>query len=261
MVSAYAMEDVERMEAEGLKPAPADIIRLNALGCRVERGEHDEGLSTMPRCAFVGDLVFREPTIGSEIWIADVSRQFDMENAETLLLVRAYALARDQKDLPDALDAAAVKAEVERFKREKLAAMTVRELVAAVGYAMHGNGAAALEFAEEDRGSGGSPDATSSRTCVELGLLYRGMAMRLGSAAELKALTSSTLDEMILLAIDRDDRIEIRKEEHARFEGEYLRTLGAIRKRLEGEKSRDDKAQDYSCQNEQYHVNPTGDDD
>ena len=66
---------------------------------------------------------------------------------------------------------------------------------------------------------------------------YRGMAMRLGSAAELKALTSSTLDEMILLAIDREDRIEIRKEEHARFEGEYLRTLGAIRKRLEGEKA------------------------
>ena len=90
-----------------------------------------------------------------------------------------------------------------------------------------------------------SVSAGCYKTCFKTLLLpYRGMAMRLGSAAELKALTSSTLDEMIRMAIDRDDRIEIRKEEHARMEGEYLRTLGAIRKRLEGEKSMDDKVQD-----------------
>lgn len=243
MVSAYAMEDVERMEAEGLRPAPADIIRLNALGCRVERGERDGGISTMPRCAFVGDLVFREPTIGSEIWIADVARQFDMEDAETLLLVRAYALARDQKDLPDALDVATVKAEVERFKRENLAFLTVRQLVAAIGYAMHGNGAEALEFAEREEKKGDG-DSEARRESVELGLMYRGMALRIGDAATLKALTSSALDEMILMALEKDERGEILKDEHARLEGEYLRTLGAIRRRLEGEKSRDDKAQD-----------------
>ena len=103
---------------------------------------------------------------------------------------------------------------------------------------MHGNSAEALELAErEEKNGDGDGDSEARRESVELGLMYRGMALRIGDAATLKALTSSALDEMILMALEKDERGEILKDEHARLEGEYLRTLGAIRRRLEGEKA------------------------
>ena len=80
MVSKTAQADVEDMWDEGLKPTFNDIIRLNALALEVERVQAGFSLSELPRVAILGNVVFHEPTIGSEIWIASSSKMFDTDD-------------------------------------------------------------------------------------------------------------------------------------------------------------------------------------
>lgn len=72
MTSEMAVEDIEQMQAEGLKPTVKDIIRLNALALKYERAKSRNAGNTMylmPRVAFIDDKTwFRQPTIGHELW-------------------------------------------------------------------------------------------------------------------------------------------------------------------------------------------------
>lgn len=77
MTSEMAVEDIEQMQADGLKPTVKDIIRLNALALKYERAKSrnaDNSLYLMPRVAAIDSKhVFRQPTIGHEIWFDKVS--------------------------------------------------------------------------------------------------------------------------------------------------------------------------------------------
>lgn len=53
----------------GLRPTFQDIIRLNALALEVERMRASFAENELPRVSFLGDAVFHEPTIGSEMWL------------------------------------------------------------------------------------------------------------------------------------------------------------------------------------------------
>ena len=66
----------------------------------------------------------------------------------------------------------------------------------------------------------------------EIGLLRRGMAYRLGPAAELKALPAQALEAMLLEAISRDHKADIVKEAAESLDDDYLRTLDEITARL-----------------------------
>ena len=60
MISHTAKEDIEAMEADGLRPSVSDIIRLNALGLRLERSAFSaQSLFCLPRVAYLGKLILR----------------------------------------------------------------------------------------------------------------------------------------------------------------------------------------------------------
>ena len=63
MTSKIAAEDIESLIAEGCIVHPSDVVRLNALGLRIEK-RPDFRLASLPRVALVGGVLFREPTIG-----------------------------------------------------------------------------------------------------------------------------------------------------------------------------------------------------
>ena len=52
-----------------MRPTFQDIIRLNALALEVERMRASFAENELPRVSFLGDAVFHEPTIGSEMWL------------------------------------------------------------------------------------------------------------------------------------------------------------------------------------------------
>jgi hypothetical protein len=237
MISKMAMGDIEQMLDEGLQPSPADIVRLNAIGLRVEYSQHEPDLSVMPRVAFCGDVAFHEPTVGAEIWISEALRHFDERDFETVLLVRAFALynSRNLERLPDSANAAQVQSAIEIFKRDVLKDLTVREITAGVLYAVHGASIDAHESPPAKDGDG-EGEKEEKEVCFELGLLRRGVILKIGTWEELKTYTPSALDAMItirLIELYKDQEISRR---HTQASGDYWRTLEEIRKRLAREK-------------------------
>lgn len=67
MFAELARSDLESLRAAGFKPTDADVIRLNELAVRIERGK-ETTVANMPRIAYAGNVVLHEPTIGSLEW-------------------------------------------------------------------------------------------------------------------------------------------------------------------------------------------------
>ena len=61
------------MRAAGYEPTDEEIIRLNDLAIRIERGKETTP-ANMPRVAFAGNVVLHEPTIGAVEWWNDFGR-------------------------------------------------------------------------------------------------------------------------------------------------------------------------------------------
>ncbi len=241
MVSKTAEADFEDLREAGLNPTFRDTVRLNALALRVEGLKAQFALSELPRVAFLGDATFREPTIGSEIWLASASRLFDENDVETFMMLRAFSLSMPQDALPDPTSEKLTLDALQKF-RDSLAFATIPQLMAAVGYAVHGFKAEECESPER-RKDGDEEDSEDGgeEPCYEIGLLRQGMVYRLGSAKELKDLPPRALREMTVRAMSRDHGCDARRDAVSDAEDDYLRTLDAITARLRAAKSpRDD---------------------
>lgn len=227
MISKTAQADVEELWDAGLKPTFQDIIRLNALALAVERVRAGFALSTLPRVAFLGSAALREPTIGSEIWMELASRLFDSKDSETFIMLRAFSMSRPPAELPDPANEAAVLQALDAF-RNSIGFATVRQLVAAISYAVHGFDPASGEVAAKRADAPAADDAD----CYEVGLLHMGMLYRLGSAADIKALSPRAVQELLYRAISRDSETDARKSAVYAAEDDYTRTLDEITERL-----------------------------
>ena len=228
MISKTAQADVEELWDAGLKPTFQDIIRLNALALAVERVRAGFALSTLPRVAFLGSAALREPTIGSEIWMELASRLFDSKDSETFIMLRAFSMSRPPAELPDPANEAAVLQALDAF-RSSIGFATVRQLIAAIGYAVHGFDPASGEIAAK---RADAPAEPTDDDCYEVGLLHMGMLHRLGSAADIKALSPRAVQELLYRAISRDCETNARKDAVYAAEDDYTRTLDEITERL-----------------------------
>lgn len=237
MISETAKCDVEDMWESGLKPTVHDIIRLNAIALQVEQARASFAVSVLPRVSFLGDVVFREPTIGHEIWLANASRLFDANDDETYLMLRAFSISMPQDELPDPLSKDKVLEGVQGL-RDKLAFATLRQMCAAMGYAIHGFSHTTGEHPTPRKMDDDTKDDIKSNAdeCYEIGLLHKGMAFRLGTAAELKNLTPKALNEMLLDVMSKEYATDMRKDMVSTAEDNYLRTLDEITARLKAER-------------------------
>ena len=96
MVSKLAMEDIESLMEEGCVVRPSDVIRLNALGLKLEK-RPDFRMSTLPRVALCGGVLFRQPTIGQDIFLDEICEIFSKDEG-TVLALEAYVLSHpDEK--------------------------------------------------------------------------------------------------------------------------------------------------------------------
>lgn len=225
------------MWENGLKPTFADIIRLNAIALRAERGRTGESLSSMPRVAFLGGVMFREPTIGSNMWLSSASRIFDSDDGETYMVLRVFSLSMPQDELPDPYDKDAVQEAIQSFK-DKIAFATVPQLLHAVGYVIHGFRQDSYEVPALAKGTEDEQDEDPLDTCYEVGLLRQGIVHRLGTAKEIKNLPPRVVREMILRAQSIDMKADVRKGIADELENDYLRTLDEITERLKKEEGK-----------------------
>ena len=241
MISNLAKETVAEWEREGLRATFEDCIRLNALGLKVERGGTSDDLGAIPRVAFLGDLVFREPTIARWMWL-DGARQLITNDYMSVLMLTAYALNADK--LVELGDARKLKNEIERFS-ERLICYTTTEIDAAVDYALNGaepgDGEDAEPTAEERetrRRIHESPECVKS--CAKAVLMH-WLSVNGGSADVAEHCTIAQLQTMITTAA-MTKGVDIIKSDKARATADYYRTAGAIHERLLKERN-DGKAE------------------
>ncbi len=64
-----AQEDIELLQSQGITLTIEQIVTLNALGLRAERGPEAADLVRAPRVAWAGSTPIYEPTIAAERWL------------------------------------------------------------------------------------------------------------------------------------------------------------------------------------------------
>lgn len=232
MISQTAIATLEEFEAKGLHPTPRDVVRLNAIGLKLEasRGKH-AATSTylLPRVAAVSEtLSFRQPTIGHEIWMQSVDRFIAPGDYQSMLAVRAFALSRPQSELPDPADPQSVKMAVDAFCRD-CRDLTRDQIYAALNYVMYGCDPTVGESSakrDEDEPDEDSPDFTE---CIALGVLNEGRAVLWGiTEADMRNMTARQLSDVI----DRATYYHKVEQGEVDWEGRYYATADEIEERL-----------------------------
>ena len=189
MVSITAIEEAERLAAEGTPLTPREIVRLNALGLAMERGERESVAFALPRVAFLGDVVLREPTMGHEIWLDEARRFVDFGDVDTSLAMHALAFSvTDPDDLPG-LGKIRIFCAMRRFQR-RVKIYTRRQIAAACRWVTEGRDARSGEYAPLRKGEEPMDESFS----VAVGVLIDGVAIATGlSVGDARRMTRAQL--------------------------------------------------------------------
>ena len=214
------------------------MIRLNALGVKAEKGSNSVSFYALPRCVFIGDLCFREPTIGHEIWFDDVSRQFDLESQVTEFALRAFMMSRSEEDLPNPANIAEVKYQLDNFVHKTIAKLTMRQLTHAMTYCTCGCDPLEGEIAAKSFKVDDDEDYDVADTSLALGVVREGQALGLGiSLADAKKMTRSAMQDVVMRAYKLKD-IDVSSSVKQECIGDYLVTLQSIKDRLDKEEDK-----------------------
>jgi hypothetical protein len=234
MVSKLAESAIDDLFAEGLKPSVKDIVRLNALGLKVEaaakRAPH-LAPRLLPRVAFLAEGVyFREPTIGHQIWCDRIEAELEPGDFESLLAVKAFALSRPQESLPNADDIERCRREIEKDS-EKFRPFTRAQIFAAIDYCLYGDDALALEHPPATENAD-DEDAADWAECYAVGLMNEARALQLGlTGADLRGMTQRELEGLIERVYELNGMVD-KKKRSSEITGGFYAALDEIRERL-----------------------------
>ena len=223
MISKMAMADIEALRADGIDVPPREVVRLNALGLRVERGPESADLFA--------------PSLGAEMWLRQALDAFDGDDEQTYFTLRVLSCVVPWRELPDPAGQNAVRKAI-KTTLKRLSDATIRQLDNALEWCIGGN---LPETGEKPPPRPAAADSSAAdaedmpeRYSPEFGLFYRGMAVRIGTAADMKDMTMSAM----LAVCDRAETIAAtstlggghdRKAEKNTATGDYYRALDAVR--------------------------------
>lgn len=245
MISRYATETIEELEKEGLRLTPADIIRLNALGLKIDRGFDDNPLYTAPRCAFISDVVLREPTIGHSLFAAECFRFCDVDESVTRTCLYAWLLTLDAP--PSAHPTVhGIRETISHFIEAHYKRVTFSRLSMAVDFCLYGYDSTALERAVKvsDDGEQLDPtaddDALSDAWSFDIGLIHEAQALGLGislrdarsmTRAHLNAVMNRAIQQRYAFADPKDGSRNLKRTLKNKWIAEFEATVDSIRAR------------------------------
>lgn len=236
MVSKIAKSAVEKLKSEGLSPTFEDVVKLNALGLKVERGGLSYEFGSVPRVAFLGDYVFREPTVAKRIWIEEALSLLNGDYFNQVCLT-AYALNCPSNELPSLDRIGVLVAELAKFRDEVLLLYTDRQIMDAIEYALRGD-SPSLDEEKETTGEKEEKEDVSAlpEKLVSVSRQLLQEALSYGIDDECKNdLTVPELEKVIALAAMHSG-VDVMKGEHGQAVGAFYKALGKIRERLTKER-------------------------
>jgi hypothetical protein len=189
MVSNTAIEEAERLASEGTPLTPREIVRLNALGLAMERGERESLAFALPRVAFLGNIVLREPTLGHEIGLDDSRRFADFDDPDTSLAMHALAFSIHDPDRLPKLGRISIFCAMRRFQR-RVKAYTRRQIAAACRWVTEGRDERYGERAPQRK----TEEPMDESYSVPVGVMLDGLAIATGiSVGDARHLTMAQL--------------------------------------------------------------------
>ena len=87
-----AEDELNALEAEGIRPTPQDILAIQALALEA-MGDFDDGLRLHGAPVAVGGVVLWPPTIAGCIWRDELESRLAADDYSSRLYILAYALA------------------------------------------------------------------------------------------------------------------------------------------------------------------------
>lgn len=236
MVSDLAIEDIARIEREGGKVAPRDVVWLNALALRIT-ADPACSLGSLPRVCVVEDVLIRQPSIAQDILLDELDALFEHDEGTTLA-IEAYVLSHGTTEMPSQPRLFGIK--VQGWLRATFKETTAAELRRAVDYVLYGATPEVDELppipeqTEKDEERADMPPHSSSLADWQM-----ASALGIDSHAALAA-TSEALAAMIETAYLVSHKCPLSKEDTRRA-GDYYRALEEVRKRSFPKKPEGDK--------------------
>ncbi|MBQ8124663.1 MAG: hypothetical protein IJ173_02130 [Kiritimatiellae bacterium] len=248
MISQYALDAIDELIKAGLQPTPADIIRLNALGLKIDHGVDDTPLYTLRRAARIGGVWLREPTIAHHLFIADCRAILPDGGRVGTAVMRAWVLSLSE---PPAQPPADISAAIDSFIKNQMMDVTLDQIETAVDFCLYGYDSTSLEFPARPQKADDQPIDTADETAAEeafsfeIGLVHRCEAIGLGisfadaikhTRAQLHAIYNRAIEKRAELTAPelRDQFLRDRKN---RWISEFDATVDEIAARLRAEKT------------------------
>lgn len=226
MVSDLAIEDIARIEREGGKVSPRDVVWLNSLALRIT-ADPACTLGALPRVCVVEDVLIRQPSISQDILLDELDVILDHDEGTTLA-IEAYVLSHGTVEMP--AHPAMFAAKVQGWLRATFKETTAAELRRAVDYVLYGATPEVDELPplpekteKDEQKTDNTPRSTS------LADWQMASALGIDSHAALAA-TSEALAGMIETAYIVSHKCPMSKEDTRRA-GDYYRALEEVRKR------------------------------
>lgn len=227
MLSQMAIDDMDELREQGACLTPEDIIRLNELGLRVERGGTASDVIACPRIGWAGDTPIHEPTLASESWCDSYAQRWyadDPDNfAACVLFACAHAVDRGFFQRPEMRDRDSVTREI-RAWREALP-VTGDQLKVALEYALLGCHPGADIHPAPAKPDGRKPCADSATASMEAEVIAAGLGL---SRDDIGTLTSSAVYALIV-RYHRNHGCSGKEAKMAAV-ADYVRTLSEIKK-------------------------------
>lgn len=172
MIQEIAQDTVDAFAAKGVNLSADEIVTLNQFA--VADSQQGEVFQTLypARLIRVGDLTFRELTIGHYHFMATVSPHVDLDG-ESGFVFNAFLCATPLEELPDPEDLASVEAAVAAFAK-RIEKHTIALVSAAVRFATVG------PYALPRLKEGARKDLDAEAEDWALGLAVRGCASEIG---------------------------------------------------------------------------------
>ncbi len=235
MVSEMAMEDVERLEKEGCHINARDIIRLNALGLKLEK-QPDFRLASLPRIAVLGNVILRQPTISQDIFLDDASLILSNDPA-TMLALEAYVLAHPEETFEKLKHPVWFVSKCKLWVKKNLGNYQATEVRRALDFCLYGTdsrtGERPVYLTDDNEKFYELPDSPLSKS---LRLWFSAVSMGMDSVAALKA-TSPQLEAMLERASILNELAKCSDLEKV-VTAEYFSTLEDIKRKAYEERDK-----------------------
>ena len=241
MTSNLAKSTIQKWQSEGLTPSFDDIVKLNALGLKVERSGDVYNMGAIPRVSFLDDWTLFEPTIGKRIWI-DQSRQLLADDFDTQLYFMAWALNCPDDELPKVDDVRKINREVKDFAEKALLKHTTTEVLMAIDYALNGNDSGVGEDITLDERQVKDDVSTPSAKMMSEARQLLAEAMSVGVSPEVKhEVTLPQLEKLVVCLALSKGGPDVLKDLKTQAAGRFYTVAGRIHERLVREKEHGNK--------------------